>query len=125
MGMQSPDVGEPIDRFSDMFQEGERFYLEGIRVAHAKNTEFGEGDFVVLKVRGVQRELGIWGAYLVAQARSATHDDLHKWYTVTREVIEGFGKRGRAVKVLRPAPQVAAESFGDVMPEAEPEEPRF
>lgn len=101
MGMQNPEVSEPLDKFSDKIGEGVPFYLTGIRTVKAKAKDYGEGEMVVLKVQGQERELGIWGAYLLAQAKAVDQSDLNRWYVVKREVIEGFGG-GNASKVLRP-----------------------
>lgn len=101
MGMQSPNIGEPLDRLSDVYPEGERFYIEGIRTVKANSQEYGPGEMVVIRVRGHERELGVWGAYLLAQAKSHTPEDLNKWYVLERRKVEGFGK-GRPVKILVP-----------------------
>lgn len=103
MGMQNPAVGEPLDKLSEHYPEGTRFYLTGIRVVKARTADFGEGEMVVLRVQGHERELGVWGSYLLTQAKSVTPEDLNQWYVVNRRVIEGFGK-GRPVKVFDPAP---------------------
>lgn len=102
MGMQNPAVSEPIDKLAEVFPEGTPFFLLGIRVVKAKTTDFGEGEMVILKVRGHDRELGVWGSYLLTQAKSADVGDMNQWYTVERRVIDGFGK-GRPVKVFTPA----------------------
>jgi len=104
MGMQNPEVSQPLDRLSDVFPEGTRFWLEGIRTVTVNTRDYGEGEMVIVKVRGRERELGVWGAYMVVQAKSVQPSDLNQWYTTTRRPVEGFG-RGRPVKMFIPAPQ--------------------
>lgn len=107
MGMQNPVVNEPLDKLSEHYPEGTPFFLTGVRVVRARTADFGEGEMVVLRVRGHERELGVWGSYLLAQAKSVAPDDLNRWYVVNRRVIEGFGK-GRAVKAFDPTAIPAA-----------------
>jgi hypothetical protein len=99
MPLTDPKVGQS-EKFSDHFKEGERFYLTGIRTIEVNTQDYGKGMMVLLKVEGIEPELGIWGKYLVAQAESADESDLSKWYVVNRRVVPGFGQR--AVKVLDP-----------------------
>lgn len=105
MGMQTPEVEryEDLDKFTDKIGEGVPFYLTGIRVVKANTKDFGQGEMVVLKVQGHEHELGIWGSYLLAQAKSVSPGDLNQWYVITREVIPGFGKGTNTSKVLRPS----------------------
>lgn len=103
MGMMNPAVNEPLDKLSDKFKEGEAFFLEGIRTVEANTQAYGKGEMVVLKVRGAERELGVWGSYLLHQAKSVAASDLGRWYKVERTQIEGFGKGGREVKAFVPA----------------------
>lgn len=107
MGMQNPKVNEPLDKLSEVVPEGDRFFLESIRTVPVKSTEYGEGEMVVVKIRGHERECGIWGAYLLTQAKSASTADLNQWYVINRRPVEGFGK-GRPVKVFDPAPSSAS-----------------
>jgi hypothetical protein len=115
MGMQNPVVGEQLDKLSEEFPEGTPFFLEGIRFVESNTQNYGKGEMVVVRVRGAKRELGIWGAYLLTQAKSVGSDDLNKWYVVDRIVVPGFGKQGRPVKAFVPtdpptmAPPVASE----------------
>lgn len=104
MGMQNPNVEtfEPTDKLADVYAEGTPFFLEGIRVVKAKTADFGDGEMVLLKVRGHERELGVWGAYLTVQAKSVSPGDLGRWYVLNRRLIDGFGKN-RPSKVLDPA----------------------
>ena len=99
MPLTDPEVGKS-EKFSDHFKEGEPFYLLGIRTVEGVDTEYGKGTMILLKVRGTDPELGIWGKYLMAQAGSADASDMNKWYAVNRRVIPGFGSR--PVKVLDP-----------------------
>lgn len=94
MGMQNPQVQqyEETDKFSDKIGEGEPFLLQSARVVNAK-TSYGDGEFVLLRVQGQEHELGIWGAYLVAQVKSIEPSDLNRWYVVQRRIVEGFGKQ--------------------------------
>lgn len=103
MGMQNPNVDtfEPTDKLSEVFPEGTPFFLTGIRTVKAKTNDYGEGEMVLITVQGHPRELGIWGAYLLAQAKSVTGDDLGQWYTINRKLVAGFGKN-RPVKVFEP-----------------------
>ena len=100
MGMQNPKVSKS-ENFTDHYEEGQRFYLEGIRTVEVNTADYGKGEMVLLTVKGHENELGIWGAYLATQANSASIDDFPKWYTVTRKVVDGFSKR--PVKILEPA----------------------
>ena len=111
MGMMNPAVNEPLDKLSEKYPEGTPFFLEGIRTVEANTQAYGKGEMVVVRVRGNERELGIWGSYLLNQAKSVAADDLQKWYKIERQVIPGFGKGGRAVKCFvsaeAPAPQTS------------------
>ena len=88
MGMQNPKVSKS-ENFTDHYEEGQRFYLEGIRTVEVNTADYGKGEMVLLTVKGHENELGIWGAYLATQANSASIDDFPKWYTVTRKVVAG------------------------------------
>lgn len=112
MGMQNPAVSEPLDKLSEIFPEGTPFYLMEIRTVKAKTADFGEGEMVVVKVADHDRELGVWGSYLLAQAKSVDSGDLNQWYKIERKVIEGFGK-GRPVKTFtRTDPPATTASAG-------------
>lgn len=109
MGMQNPEVGGELAKFSEVINDGERFYLEGVRLVTGINTDYGQGNMVVLKVRGQEKELGVWGSYLEKQAESVEPGDLNQWYVMVRRVVEGFSKR--PVKVLDLAPaELASEA---------------
>lgn len=102
MGMTNPDVNtEPLDKLSKIYPEGQPFFLEGVRLVKVNTKDYGPGEMVVVKVRGHQYELGVWGVYLTAQAKSVVPDDLNKWYVLTRETVAGFGKNGRPVKLFK------------------------
>lgn len=116
MGMQNPAVNEPIDKLSEVYPEGQPFYLIGIRIVTAKTADFGEGEMVIVKVRDHARELGVWGSYLLAQAKSVEQSDLNRWYRIERKTIEGFGK-GRPVKCFVPAD--APSSPAEPLPQAQ------
>lgn len=103
MSMQNPAVSEPLDKLSDVFPEGTPFFLEGIRTVEANTADYGKGEMVVVRVRGHERELGVWGSYLLAQAKSVHPSDLGQWYTVVRKQVPGFGKGGREVKAFEPS----------------------
>lgn len=98
MPLNDPKVGSK--KFSDEIGEDTVFVLDGIRTVSGIKTEYGEGEFVLLNVRGHDEELGIWGAYLVAQAKAADSSDFGKHYRITRKVIPEFSKR--EVKALVP-----------------------
>ena len=100
MGLTKPDinVSEP---FADRFKEGEPFRLLGIRVVTARAKDYGEGEMVLLKVAGQEKELSIWGQYLTEQARAAESSDFGKDYKIVRTRIEGYSDR--EVKALVPA----------------------
>lgn len=106
MGLLNPEVGGELDKFSEKIGEGERFYLDGIRVISGVRTDYGVGEMVAIKARGHDNELGIWGEYLLHQAKAVQPSDLHQWYIVVREVVPGFSER--PVKVIKPAPAPAA-----------------
>lgn len=103
MGMQNPEVGEPIDKLTDKYPEGTPFFLQGIRVVEANTREFGKGEMVIVRVRGNERELGVWGSYLLTQAKSVDGSDLNQWYIIERRHVPGFGKNGRPVKAFTPS----------------------
>ena len=115
MGMQNPVVSEPLDKLTDHFPEGKPFYLLGVRVVKAKTADFGEGEMVVLRIRGVERECGVWGSYLLAQAKSVAPDDLNHWYLIERGIVEGFGK-GRPVKKFVQVPKGKVNEQGELIP---------
>jgi len=98
--MQNPVVSEPVDKLQDVYPEGTPFLLTGIRYVKAKSADYGEGEMVIIKTAHHERELSIWGSYLLSQAKSVEPADLNKWYMLTREVIPGFGK-GRPTKVFK------------------------
>lgn len=102
MGMQNPQVSDPLDKLSDVFPEGTPFYLTAVRTVEVNTAAYGKGEMIVLTVRGHEHELGVWGAYLLAQAKAVDAGDLNQWYMVIRRVVEGFGKGGRPVKVFTP-----------------------
>lgn len=104
MGMQNPVVSDPIDKLSEVFPEGTPFTITNMRIVKANTADFGQGEMVVIKSPDHNRELGVWGSYILAQARSADPSDYGKRYVLRRRIIEGFGK-GRPVKVLDPAPE--------------------
>lgn len=99
MSLARPNIRES-EPFSDVIGEGKPFTLDGIRIVKANAADFGEGEMVLLTVRGHDKELGVWGSYLLAQARDATSADFGKRYMLTRKRIEGFSKR--EVKALVP-----------------------
>lgn len=103
MGMQNPQVSDPLNKLSDVFPEGKPFYMTGIRVVTATSAAYGKGEMVVVAVRGNDHELGVWGAYLLAQAKAVDASDLNQWYVIERRVVEGFGKGGHPVKAFTPA----------------------
>lgn len=113
MGMQNPSVNEPLDKLSEVVGEGKPFIIDGIRTVKAKTADYGEGEMVVVRVRGHARECGVWGSYLLVQAQSVEPSDLGQAYVLTRRHIEGFG-RGRPVKVFDPAPAQAVSQTTDV-----------
>lgn len=115
MGMQNPKLNDPIDKLSEIYPEGTRFFLEEIRVVPVRNTEYGDGEMVIIKVRGHERELGVWGSYLLTQAKSVDLNDLHRWYKIERRSVEGFGK-GRPVKMFVPAGSEDAPGQDDDVP---------
>lgn len=103
MGMNNPTISESLDKLSEVFPEGHPFFLEGVRTVEANTAAYGKGKMVVIRVRGHQKELGIWGAYLLHQAKCIASDDLQKWWKIERKIVPGFGKEGRAVKAFTPA----------------------
>lgn len=113
MGMNNPAVSEPLDKLSEVFPEGTPFFLLGVRIVKANTREYGEGEMVVVKVRGHERELGVWGSYLLTQARSIDESDLNKFWTVERKLIPGFGKSGNPVKAFVPV-QMGTEAAAPV-----------
>lgn len=100
MTMTNPNI-EKIDQLKDYYPEGTPFILDGIRTVSVKTRDYGDGEMVILAIRGHERELSVWGSYLTVQAKSVEPQDLGKWYCLQRRVIPGFGK-GSAVKVLDP-----------------------
>lgn len=96
MGLTNPDI-QTSKPFSEHFREGEEFTLLGVRIAEGvKTADFGEGDMVVLTIRiseDEKEDFGIWGAYLLEQARAAERSDFPARYRVVRKVVEGYSKR--------------------------------
>lgn len=117
MGMQNPQVSEPLDKLSDVFPEGTPFYLTAIRTVKVNTAAYGEGEMVVIAARGHARELGVWGAYLLAQAKATEAADLNQWYMVARRVVEGFGKGGRPVKAFTPTAAPVTQPVVQDLPE--------
>lgn len=110
MGMMNPVVSQPIDKMSDKIVEGTPFFLEAVRTVTAKTQNYGEGEMVVCRVRGHENELGIWGSYLLAQAKAVDNGDLNKWYKIQRQIVPGFGKPGNQVKAFVPADAPAEQT---------------
>lgn len=102
MGMQNPQVNEPVDKFADVIGENKPFTLLGIRTVKVTTANYGEGEMVIMRVAEHPRELSIWGAYLIAQAHAAEPSDFNKRYQVVRRTIAGFGRNGSPVKVIDP-----------------------
>ncbi len=103
MSLQDPQISESLEKLSEKFPEGTPFFLEEIRTVEANTIAYGKGEMVVVRVRGNEKELGIWGAYLLQQAKSVVSSDLNQWYIIERKQIPGFGKGGRPVKAFVPA----------------------
>lgn len=120
MGMMNPQVNEALDKMSDHFPEGKPFLLTGVRIVEATSQVYGKGEMVVLRVADHAKELGIWGAYLLHQAKSVAADDLQRWYIIERKQIPGFGKGGRPVKAFvqidPPTEQPAAQTTFNGVP---------
>lgn len=93
MGLMEPTLNDPIDRFVDIVGEDQVFTLDNIRVLSVTTREYGTGEMVVMKVREHKNELGIWGAYLLAQAKAVKPDDLGKQYKIVRKLVPGFSSR--------------------------------
>lgn len=119
MGMADPSVSEPFDKLSDKIPEGTPFFLTGVRTVTANTAEFGKGEMVVLRVQGQERELGVWGAYLLTQAKSIDSSDLNRWWKMERKLVPGFGKGGRPVKAFVPADPPPAQTTGEQLQASE------
>lgn len=92
MSLARPSIKESAP-FSEAIGEDKPFTLDGIRVVEANTAEFGRGEMVLLTVRGQEKELGVWGGYLLAQAKDASPEDFGKRYMITRKVVPEFSKR--------------------------------
>lgn len=106
MSLARPSIKES-EPFSEKIGEGIPFTLDGVRIVRANTADFGEGEMVLLNVRGQEKELGIWGSYLLAQARDAGPDDFGKSYMIVRKTVQGFSKR--PVKALVPVDEEGNE----------------
>lgn len=106
MGLLNPDIGGIDGKFSEVVGENKPFVLNGAEVISGVKTQgYGEGEMVVLTVTlpgGERKRLGIWGAYLVEQARSADESDFGKVYVVRRGPVKGYSDRPDT-KSLAPA----------------------
>lgn len=96
MGLTNPKI-QTSKPFTENFREGEAFALLGVRIVEGINTaDYGEGDMVVLTIRtgeDTKDDFGIWGAYLLEQARAAERSDFPARYKIVRKVVEGYSKR--------------------------------
>lgn len=94
MGFRDPDVGKSDGNLTDVFAEGEPFELHGLDVVKAR-TDYGEGEMVIATVNTPdgRKRLSIWGAYLVAQAKSAEPSDFPATVRIVRGPVEGFSDR--------------------------------
>lgn len=110
MGMMNPPTNPALDKMSETIPEGTPFLLQGIRTVEANSQAYGKGEMVVCRVHGHDNELGIWGSYLLHQAKAVAADDLNKWYRIERKLIPGFGKGGRPVKAFVPAEPPATQT---------------
>lgn len=99
MSLARPNIRES-EPFSEKIGEDTPFTLDGARIVEANSEEFGKGEMVLLSVRGQEKELGVWGNYLLAQVRDAKPEDFGKPYLITRKMVQGFSKR--PVKALVP-----------------------
>ena len=126
MGMNNPQVSEPVDKLQEVYPEGTPFLLTGIRTVKARSADYGDGEMIILKTPHHERELSVWGSYLLVQAKAVEPDDLNKWYVIAREVIPGFGK-GRPTKLFKqaPAPAPAAPASGPAHTPSAPGQPPF
>lgn len=100
MSLANPRIRE-TKKFSEVIGYDKPFILNGIRTVKANTRDYGEGEMVVLDVRGHEAEMGVWGAYLLKQAEAAEAGDFGKHYKIVEErVIPGFSRR--PVKALVP-----------------------
>jgi hypothetical protein len=111
VGIADPEI-RTSEPFKEYLQEGQTFTLLGIRVVEGIQTQgYGEGDMAVLDVKlpnGEQKSLGLWGEYILAQARSAEDSDFPGLFQVVRDVVPEFSKR--PVKMLRPVTDDASDN---------------
>lgn len=109
MGLANPPIRETA-KFSEEIGYNTPFILEGIRVVRAKSADYGEGEMVVIDARGHAAELGVWGTYLIHQARAVESSDLGKRYKMVEDrIVDGFSRR--PVKALVPC-----DEHGDEIP---------
>lgn len=100
MGLANPPIRESA-KFSEEIGYDKPFILEGIRVVRAKSADYGEGEMVVIDSRGHTAELGVWGTYLIHQARAVESSDLGRHYKLVEgKMVDGFSRR--PVKALVP-----------------------
>lgn len=107
MGLANPKIRE-TQKFSAVIGYNTPFILEGIRTVKAKTADYGEGEMVVLDVKGYEAEMGVWGAYLIKQAEAAEPSDFGHFYKLVKsKIVEGFSKR--PVKALVPCNEDGSE----------------
>jgi hypothetical protein len=107
MGLAKPNV-RASKNFKDVIGEDKPFILDGIRTVKARTAQYGEGEMVVLDVRGEEAELTVWGLYLIAQAEAVEKSDLGHHYKMVTKVVPEFSKL--PVKALVPCnPEDGAE----------------
>lgn len=96
MSFTNPDIAKSDGNLTDKYPEGTPFIIKAAEVVAVKSTDMGEGgDMVVVTVPEPEgdKRYSIWGAYLLAQVRSAQPGDFPLTVTVARGPVEGFSER--------------------------------
>lgn len=97
MGLLKPNISSTEGKFSEVIGYGVPFVLHGIEIVEGVKTQgYGEGTMVIIDAEpegGPRKRLGIWGAYLVEQAKSAEPSDYGKVYQVVQGPVEGYSDR--------------------------------
>lgn len=100
MALANPKIRE-TKKFTEVIGYDKPFILSGIRTVKARTADYGDGEMVLLDVRGEEAELGIWGTYLLKQAEAAEASDFDQHYKIVEDkIVTGFSRR--PVKALVP-----------------------
>lgn len=97
MGLLKPNISSIEGQFSEVIGYNVPFVLHGIEIVEGVKTQgYGVGTMVVVDAEpenGPRKRLGVWGQYLIEQAKSAEPSDFGKAYKIVQGPVEGYSDR--------------------------------